>query len=57
MFLRMGTEKSLSRLTIDLPAETHRKLKVAAAAQGTSMKELVLAWIRTGLATPPKKGK
>lgn len=50
----MGDNK-IRRLTLDLPEETHRKLKMAAAAQDKSMKALVLAWIDKGLSPPSKK--
>jgi len=51
----MSDQKKLSRLTLDLPADIHRRLKVAAASQGKSMKAVVLAWIERGLTSHPKK--
>jgi predicted HicB family RNase H-like nuclease len=44
----------IRRLTIDVPEEVHKKLKMAAAAQGKSMKHLVLDWIEKGLSSPKK---
>jgi predicted HicB family RNase H-like nuclease len=36
---------SLKRLTIDIPENLHRKLKVKAATEGVRMADLVRAWI------------
>lgn len=33
------------RLTIDVPEELHRRLKVKAAVEGVNMADLVRAWI------------
>jgi plasmid stability protein len=35
----------IKRLTIDMPEELHRKLKVKAANEGVGMADLVRAWI------------
>lgn len=39
----------LKRLTVDMPAELHRALKLHAAQQGVQMAELVRRWIAAGL--------
>lgn len=39
----------LKRLTVDMPAELHRALKLHAAQQGVQMAELVRRWIVAGL--------
>jgi hypothetical protein len=51
-FLKGGkaeTQKDAStetkRLTIDLPADLHRRFKIRAATDGTSMVDLVRDWI------------
>jgi len=36
-----GSQGDLSRLTIDIPQKTHKRLKVMAALQGKSMREYV----------------
>ena len=36
-----GLQTDLSRLTIDIPQKTHRRLKIMAALQGKSMREYV----------------
>lgn len=40
------------RLTVDLPADLHRALKIHAASQGVQMVELVRQWIRAGVEDP-----
>ena len=47
----MSTKSSLSRMTIDLPAEDHKRLKTLAAILGKSMRELVAEWIHGNLYT------
>jgi hypothetical protein len=42
-------EVQLKRLTIDMPADLHRELKIHAASQGLQMAELVRRWIREGV--------
>lgn len=42
-------EVLLKRLTIDMPADLHRELKIHAASQGLQMAELVRRWIREGV--------
>jgi plasmid stability protein len=37
------------RTTVDIPASTYRRLKIRAAAQGCSVRELILAGIRRTL--------
>ena len=37
------------RTTVDIPAPLYRKLKVQAAAQGRSVRELILAGVKTTL--------
>jgi predicted DNA-binding protein len=41
--------EQIARLTLDLPAEMRRRLKVLAAQRGVSMKALIMAWIEAGL--------
>lgn len=38
----MSTKGELSRITIDLPKESHKKLKAMAAVLGKSMREVVV---------------
>jgi hypothetical protein len=38
-------EESVSRLTLDLPADLHRRLKVLAAERGVSMRSLLLTLV------------
>ena len=45
-----ATEKrSVSRLTLDIPLELSKELKITAIHQGTTMKELVLKLLKHGL--------
>ena len=37
---------AIKRLTIDVPADLHRTLKMKAAAEGVRMADLVREWIR-----------
>ena len=39
----------LFRMTIDIPAEDHKRLKALALVLGKSMRELVAAWIHGNL--------
>lgn len=45
------------RTTVDIPVTLYRKLKEQAAAQGRSVRELILAGIRNSLLSPrrPKR--
>ncbi|MBI5346738.1 MAG: hypothetical protein HZB76_06325 [Chlamydiae bacterium] len=45
----MSTKSNLSRMTIDLPAEDHKRLKALAAVLGKSMREIVAEWIHGNL--------
>lgn len=45
----MSTRSNLFRMTIDIPAEDHKRLKALAAVSGTSMRELVADWIHVNL--------
>lgn len=45
----MGTKNSLMRITIDLPANLQKKLKVAAAMNGISMRQVVIQSIENQL--------
>jgi hypothetical protein len=45
----MNTKGNLFRMTIDIPAEDHRRLKALAAVLGKSMRELVADWIHGNL--------
>ena len=39
----------MKRLTIDIPEDLHRRLKITAASQDMRMADLVREWIRKGL--------
>ena len=45
----MSTKSHLSRMTLDLPEEDHKRLKALAAILGKSMRELVSNWIHEHL--------
>ena len=45
----MSAKSSLSRMTIDLPREDHKRLKALAALLGKSMREIVTDWIHGNL--------
>lgn len=45
----MSTRDNLFRMTIDIPAEDHKRLKALAAIVGKSMRELVAEWIHGNL--------
>ncbi len=38
----MNQKKNLSRITLDIPSEDHKRLKAIAAITGKSMRELML---------------
>ncbi len=42
----MNQKNDLSRITIDLPKEDHKKFKAMAAVIGKSMKDLVVEFIQ-----------
>ena len=45
----MSAKSNLSRMTIDLPSEDHKRLKALAAVLGKSMREIVADWIHGNL--------
>ncbi len=45
----MPAKQSISRMTIDIPFEDHRRLKALAAVLDMSMRELVADWIHGNL--------
>ncbi len=45
----MITKNDLSRITIDIPKESHKKLKAMAAILGKSMREIVIESIEKNL--------
>ncbi len=45
----MSVRSNLSRMTIDLPNEDHKRLKALAAVLGKSMREIVAEWIHGNL--------
>lgn len=45
----MSTRSNLFRMTVDIPAEDHKRLKALAAVLGKSMRELVADWIHGNL--------
>ena len=42
----MTAKSHLSRMTIDIPEEDHKRLKALAAVLGKSMRELIIDWIQ-----------
>ena len=47
----------LSRLTVEIPEELHRRAKVLAAQEGRSIRELVIDALEARLAKARKGGK
>lgn len=45
----MSAKSNLFRMTLDIPAEDHKRLKALAAVLGKSMRELVADWIHGNL--------
>ena len=45
----MATKSHMSRMTIDMPDEDHKRLKALAAVLGKSMREIVIGWIHEHL--------
>ncbi len=45
----MTTKSHLSRMTIDVPEEDHKRLKALAAILGKSMREIIIEWIHEHL--------
>ncbi len=45
----MNKEKDLSRITIDIPQESHKQLKIKAAMNGQSMRDIVVELIQKHL--------
>lgn len=45
----MYAKNYLSRMTIDIPIEDHKRLKALAAVLGKSMREIVAEWIHGNL--------
>lgn len=45
----MAARSNLSRMTIDIPAEDHKRLKALAAVLGKSMREIIVEWIHGNL--------
>jgi hypothetical protein len=45
----MSAKSHLSRMTLDIPEEDHKRLKALAAVLGKSMRELVINWIHEHL--------
>lgn len=50
-------KQTLSRITIDIPEEDHKKFKALAAIKGTTMRELVVEAIKMHLEEDKKVGK
>jgi hypothetical protein len=46
---RVTETESIKRLTIDIPKDLHRRLKLLAASQGVNMADLVRGWIQEGV--------
>jgi hypothetical protein len=46
----------IKRLTLDIPESLHRRLKVCAAREGTTMLQLVQAWIEERVAAMEDDG-
>ncbi len=54
----MNSNNSLSRITIDIPKESHKRLKTMAAILGKSMREIVIESIEQHLqSTSPSPNK
>jgi 2-methylcitrate dehydratase PrpD len=51
----MRPKNELSRITIDLPTDFHKKLKALAAMQGKSMRKIVVDLIDEQLSTKREK--
>lgn len=45
----MTAKSHMSRMTIDVPEEDHKRLKALAAVLGKSMREIVIEWIHEHL--------
>lgn len=45
----MSAKSHISRMTIDIPVEDHKRLKALAALLGKSMREIVVEWIHWNL--------
>lgn len=45
----MESKKLLSRITIDIPEQDHKRFKALAAAQGKTMRELVVEFIKESI--------
>ena len=45
----MTARGHMSRMTIDIPSEDHKRLKALAAIRGQSMREIVAEWIHENL--------
>lgn len=52
----MEEKRNLSRITIDIPEEDHKKFKALAAIRGKSMRELVVEAIKNHLEEDNKTG-
>lgn len=52
----MNKESKLSRITVDIPQESHKRLKTLAALQGRSMRDIIIESIEHHLhSTIPNK--
>lgn len=45
----MTVKAHMSRMTLDVPEEDHRRLKALAAVLGKSMREIIVEWIHDHL--------
>ena len=45
----MAAKNNLSRMTIDIPEEDHKRLKALAAVLRTSMRKIIIDWIHENL--------
>lgn len=45
----MTAKNHMSRMTLDVPKEDHRRLKALAAVLGKSMREIIVEWIHDHL--------
>ncbi len=45
----MSGKSHMSRMTIDVPEEDHKRLKALAAVLGKSMREIIIEWIHEHL--------
>ena len=53
----MIVKSDLSRITVDIPKDSHKKLKAMAALLGKSMREIIIETIEKNLLNPKTPNK